>query len=80
MPSRIRQLAEDITLADLLNNPAMASDALSVISNILNNSWMYADLQTPDDISLSVIYSRSHRPTATKPAILLSPTYGTAVN
>jgi hypothetical protein len=52
MPSRIRELAEDITLADLLNSPSMASDALSVISNILNNSWMYSDLQTPDDISL----------------------------
>ena len=52
MPPRIRELAEDITLADLLNSPAMACDAISTISNILNNSWLYADLQTPDDISL----------------------------
>ena len=52
MPPRIRELAEDITLADLLNSPAMACDAISTISNILNNSWLYAELQTPDDISL----------------------------
>lgn len=52
MPERIRALAEDITLADLLAAPSTVCDALSVISNILNNAWLYPELKTPDDISL----------------------------
>ena len=52
MPQRIRSLAKDITLADLLDSPATACDAISLICNILNNAWLYADLKTPDDISL----------------------------
>lgn len=52
MPDRIRGLAEDITLADLLNSPSTVCDAISVISNILNNAWLYADLKQPEDISL----------------------------
>ena len=52
MPERIRGLAEDITLADLLNSPSTVCDAISLISNIINHAWMYPDLMTPDDISL----------------------------
>ena len=52
MPDRIRQLAEDITLADLLCSPSTVCDAISLMSNILNNAWIYNDLKTPDDISL----------------------------
>lgn len=52
MPDRIRELAEDITLADLLASPSTVCDAISLICNILNNAWLYADLKTPDDISL----------------------------
>ena len=52
MPERIRGLAEDITLADLLNSPSTVCDAISLISNIINHAWVYPDLKTPDDISL----------------------------
>lgn len=52
MPERIRQLAEEITLADLLDSPSTVCDALSLMSNIINHAWVYPDLKTPDDISL----------------------------
>jgi hypothetical protein len=52
MPERIRALAEDITLADLLDSPATACDAISLISNIINSGWMYADIKTANDISI----------------------------
>jgi len=52
MPNRIRDLAEEITLADLLNSPSTVCDAISLMSNILNHAWVYSDIKTPDDISL----------------------------
>jgi predicted Zn-dependent peptidase len=52
MPDRIRQLAEEITLADLLCSPSTVCDAISLMSNILSNAWIYTDLKTPDDINL----------------------------
>jgi len=52
MPERIRQLAEEITLADLLDSPSTVCDALSLMANIINHAWVYPDLKTPDDISL----------------------------
>jgi len=52
MPDRIRALAEEITLADLLCSPSTVCDAISLMSNILNNAWIYTDLKTPDDINL----------------------------
>ncbi len=52
MPERIRAIAEDITLADLLNSPTTSCDAINVICNIVNNGWLYAEMKSPDDISL----------------------------
>lgn len=52
MPDRIRHLAEDITLADLLSSPSTVCDAISLISNILNNAWLYPELKQPADVSL----------------------------
>jgi hypothetical protein len=52
MPDRVCELAEEITLADLLNSPSTVCDAISLMSNIINHAWIYADLKTPDDISL----------------------------
>lgn len=52
MPQRIRSLAKDITLADLLDSPATACDAISLMSNIINSGWMYADIKSQDEISL----------------------------
>lgn len=52
MPERIRALAEEITLADLLDSPSTVCDAISVICNVLNHGWLYTDLKTPDDISI----------------------------
>ena len=52
MPERIRKLAENVTLADLLDSPTTASDAISLISNIVNHGWVYAELKSPDDLSI----------------------------
>ena len=52
MPEKIRSIAEGVTLADLLESPSMVSDAISLISNILNHSWMYEDLPTADEVDL----------------------------
>jgi len=52
MPEKIRSIAEGVTLADLLESPSMVSDVISLISNILNHSWMYEDLQTADEVDL----------------------------
>jgi hypothetical protein len=52
MPDRVRELAEEITLADLLSSPSTVCDAISLMSNIINHAWVYPELKTPDDISL----------------------------
>lgn len=52
MPERIRELAKDITLADLLDSPATACDAISLICNVINSGWMYADIKNANDISI----------------------------
>ena len=52
MPDRVRELAEEITLGDLLNSPSTVCDAISLMANIINHAWVYEDLKTPDDISL----------------------------
>ena len=52
MPDRVRELAEEITLGDLLNSPSTVCDAISLMANIINHAWVYGDLKTPDDISL----------------------------
>ena len=52
MPERIRRLAKDITLADLLDSPATTCDAISLMCNIINSGWMYADIKNANDISI----------------------------
>lgn len=52
VPDRIREMAEDITLADLLNSPVMACDAISLIANIITNAWFYSDLKTAEELSI----------------------------
>ncbi len=52
MPDRVRELAEEITLGDLLNSPSTVCDAISLMANIINHAWVYGNLKTPDDISL----------------------------
>jgi hypothetical protein len=52
MPNRIRELAQDITLADLLDSPVMACDAISLMANIINNGWFYSGLQSNADLSI----------------------------
>lgn len=51
MPERIRGLASEITLADLLDSPTTVCDAISMICNIINSSWCYALDKTPREIA-----------------------------
>jgi len=52
IPQRIRQLTEKITLADLLESSTTTSDTISMISNIVTSSWMYADVKSEKDLSI----------------------------
>jgi len=52
MPNHIRELAEDITLADLLDSPVMVCDAISLMANIINNGWFYSEIQSSADLSI----------------------------
>ena len=52
MPERIRSLAKEITLADLLDSPTTVCDAISLMCNIINSGWMYADIKNAHDISI----------------------------
>jgi hypothetical protein len=54
MPEHICDIAEDITLADLLNSPSMACDAISLIANIINNAWFYSDIKTTEDLTIEL--------------------------
>lgn len=54
MPERIRSLAKEITLADLLDSPTTVCDAISLMCNIISNSWCYTQQKTSREIAIEM--------------------------
>lgn len=50
----VLDLAEDITLADLLQSPIAVCDTISLLYNIINSTNVYGDHASPDDAALEL--------------------------
>ena len=52
------EMAEKITLADLLQCPASSADTISLISNVSKHSSLYAAMMEPEDQELELLIHR----------------------
>ena len=48
------ELAEEITLADLLESPVSMADTVSMISNIIRHGNDYSDIKQTEDIAMEL--------------------------